>query len=52
MHFGGLPMKPVCQKCTTEQGSGGGKHMIRQMINCDICAAEKQATSYWFVAYE
>jgi hypothetical protein len=26
--------------------------MIRQTINCDICAAEKQATSYWFVAYE
>jgi hypothetical protein len=26
--------------------------MIRQTVNCDICAAEKQATSYWFVAYE
>jgi hypothetical protein len=26
--------------------------MIRQTINCDICAAEKQSTSYWFVAYE
>jgi hypothetical protein len=26
--------------------------MIRQAINCDICGAEKQATSYWFVAYE
>jgi hypothetical protein len=26
--------------------------MIRQTINCDICPAEKQATSYWFVAYE
>jgi hypothetical protein len=26
--------------------------MVRQTINCDICAAEKQATSYWFVAYE
>jgi hypothetical protein len=26
--------------------------MIRQTINCDICAAEKLSTSYWFVAYE
>lgn len=26
--------------------------MIRQAINCDICAAEKQASNYWFVAYE
>jgi hypothetical protein len=52
MHFCRVPMKPVCQKCTTEQGSGGGEQMIRQTINCDICAAEKQATSYWFVAYE
>ncbi len=26
--------------------------MIRQAINCDMCGAEKQATSYWFVAYE
>jgi hypothetical protein len=26
--------------------------MIRQAINCDICAAEKQTSNYWFVAYE
>jgi hypothetical protein len=26
--------------------------MIRQTIHCDICAAEKQASSYWHVAYE
>jgi hypothetical protein len=26
--------------------------MIRQTINCDICAVEKQASSYWFVAFE
>ena len=26
--------------------------MIRQAINCDICAAEKQESNYWFVAYE
>jgi hypothetical protein len=26
--------------------------MIRQAINCDICASEKQASNYWFVAYE
>ena len=26
--------------------------MIRQAINCDICGAEKQASTYWFVAYE
>ncbi len=26
--------------------------MIRQAINCDICAAEKQTSTYWFVAYE
>jgi hypothetical protein len=26
--------------------------MIRQAINCDICTAEKQASNYWFVAYE
>jgi hypothetical protein len=26
--------------------------MIRQAINCDMCGAEKQASNYWFVAYE
>src|SRR5271170_7290658 len=26
--------------------------MIRQAINCDMCAAEKQESNYWFVAYE
>ncbi|NYF79771.1 hypothetical protein [Granulicella arctica] len=26
--------------------------MIRQAINCDMCAAEKQATNSWFVAYD
>jgi hypothetical protein len=26
--------------------------MIRQAINCDICATEKQTSNYWFVAYE
>jgi hypothetical protein len=31
----------------------GGREMIRQAINCDICGAEKlEATSHWFVAYE
>jgi hypothetical protein len=33
-------------------GAEEGEQMIRQTINCDICAAEKQASSYWFVAYE
>src|ERR1700682_1355351 len=33
-------------------GERGDRRMIRQAINCDICGAEKQATSYWFVAYE
>jgi hypothetical protein len=28
------------------------RQMIRQAINCDICAAEKQTSNYWFVAYE
>jgi len=52
MHYLWLPMKGLCLKRTTEDGSGGDNRMIRQTINCDICAAEKQATSYWFVAYE
>lgn len=26
--------------------------MIRQAINCDICASEKQASNYWLVAFE
>jgi len=26
--------------------------MIRQTINCDICAVENQASSHWFVAVE